>query len=118
MSITPMWRVDRDGSMFIDKKAAEEHDKMLEVANNLSSLLEANFTIDEKLAEDIGLLLSRNKETLIKAFKGKPDLIMDIGKSDVSTLDHTQEDQSVDQSDDQSEDQLKSQATPIKPVAA
>ncbi|WP_257267197.1 hypothetical protein [Endozoicomonas sp. ONNA2] len=25
MSITPMWPVDRDGSMFTDKKAAEGH---------------------------------------------------------------------------------------------
>ena len=80
MSITPMWRVDRDGSMFTDKKAAEEHDRMLELAANLSQLLEDNFTIDDKLAEEIGLLLSRNKDTLAKAFKGKPDLVLDIGK--------------------------------------
>ncbi len=93
MSITPMWRVDRDGSMFTDKKAAEEHDKMLELAGNLSSLLDSSFTIDEKLAEDIGLLLARNKDVLAKAFKGKPDLILNINqeqeavaREDVATL--------------------------------
>ena len=80
MSITPMWRVDRDGSMFTDKKAAEEHDKMLELAANLTSLLEQNFEIDDQLAEEIGLLLSRNKDTLAKAFKGKPDLVLEIGQ--------------------------------------
>ena len=80
MPITPMWRVDRDGSMFTDKKAAEEHDRMLELADGITSLLENNFEIDEKLAEDIGLLMSRNKDTLSKAFKGKPDLLQDINK--------------------------------------
>lgn len=78
MSITPMWRVDRDGSMFTDKKAAEEHDRMLELADNLSSLLSASLTIDEQLAEDIGLLLARHKDVLARAFKGKPDLVLTL----------------------------------------
>ncbi|MGI9277534.1 MAG: YebG family protein [Endozoicomonas sp.] len=87
MSITPMWRVDRDGSMFTDKKSAEEHDRMLELAANLTSLLEQRFDIDDKLAEEIGLLLSRNKDTLAKAFKGKPDLVLEIGKDNVASID-------------------------------
>ncbi|MBO9483374.1 YebG family protein [Salinisphaera sp. G21_0] len=78
MSITPMWRVDRDGSMFTDKKAAEEHDRMLELADGITGMLEANFKIDEQLAEEIGLLLSRNKEILAKAFKGKPEILQEI----------------------------------------
>ena len=80
MSITPMWRVDRDGSMFTDKKAAEEYDRMLELAANITSLLEESFEIDENLAEEVGLLFARNKETFAKAFKGKPDLVLEIGK--------------------------------------
>ena len=80
MSITPMWRVDRDGSMFTDKKAAEEHDRMLELADSITGLLENNFDIDETLAEDIGLLMARNKDVLGKALKGKPDLLLEIGK--------------------------------------
>lgn len=90
MSITPMWRVDRDGSMFTDKKAAEEHDKMMELADNLSSLLEANFTIDDTLAENIGLLLARNKETLAKAFKGKPELIQSITSTGGNSEDNSE----------------------------
>lgn len=78
MSITPMWRVDRDGSMFTDKKAAEEHDRMLELADGITAMLEANFKIDEQLAEEIGLLLSRNKDILSKAFKGKPEALLEI----------------------------------------
>ena len=82
MSITPMWRVDRDGSMFTDKKSAEEHDRMLELADGITGLLETHFDIDEKLAEEIGLLMSRNKDTLAKAFKGKPALLEEIAKED------------------------------------
>ncbi|MBO9496297.1 YebG family protein [Thalassotalea sp. G20_0] len=78
MSITPMWRVDRDGSMFTDKKAAEEHDRMLELADGITGMLEANFKIDEQLAEEIGLLLSRNKDILAKALKGKPEILQEV----------------------------------------
>ncbi len=79
MAVIPMWQCDRDGSMFADKKAAEEYDRQLELAANLSSLLEKHFsTLDEELAENIGLLLARHKDTLSKAFKGKPELVLEL----------------------------------------
>ncbi|MCX4028761.1 YebG family protein [Endozoicomonas sp. SM1973] len=81
MAVIPMWKCDRDGSMFSDKKAAEEHDKMLELAANITMLLEQTYdNIDEKIAEDIGLLFAKHKETLAKAIKGKPELVLEIGK--------------------------------------
>lgn len=81
MAVIPMWKCDRDGSMFSDKKAAEEHDKMLELAANITMLLEQTFEkIDEQMAEDIGLLFAKHKETLAKAIKGKPELVLEIGK--------------------------------------
>ncbi len=80
MAVIPMWQCDRDGSMFADKKVAEEHDKMLELAANITSLLETRFsTLEESLAEEIGLLFAQNKDTLMKAIKGKPELILEIG---------------------------------------
>ncbi|RDH43125.1 YebG family protein [Zooshikella ganghwensis] len=79
MPVIPMWKCDRDGSMFDDKKAAEEHDKMLELAANITHMLERHYaTLDEELAEDIGLLFAQNKETIAKAIKGKPELILEI----------------------------------------
>lgn len=85
MAVIPMWQCDRDGSMFADKKTAEEYDRQLELAANLSSLLGKNFTsLDEELAESIGLLLVRHKETLIKAFKGKPELLLELLDETVS----------------------------------
>lgn len=78
MSITPMWRVDRDGSMFTDKKAAEEHDRMLELADAITGFLEAQFTMDEQLAEEIGLAIARHKEPFALALKGKPEALQEI----------------------------------------
>ncbi|PJE80260.1 hypothetical protein CI610_00737 [invertebrate metagenome] len=95
MSITPMWRVDRDGTMFADKKSAEAHDKMLELAENFGQLLESRFEMDEKLAENIGLLLSQNKETLLRALKGKPELLL--------TIDHAENSDEASETPDQPE---------------
>jgi dsDNA-binding SOS-regulon protein len=77
--------------MFTDKKAAEEYDRMLELAANITSLLEDNFEIKEDLAEEIGLLFARNKEDFAKAFKGKPDLILDMGKEKESSSESKKE---------------------------
>jgi dsDNA-binding SOS-regulon protein len=35
-----MWKCDRDDAMFDNKKDADAHDRMLELAENLSALLE------------------------------------------------------------------------------
>ncbi len=78
MAVIPMWQCDRDGSMFADRKAAEEHDRMLELAECLSSFLQSQMTINEEQAEEIGLVLARNKEPLSKAFKGKPSVLQEL----------------------------------------
>ncbi len=77
MAVIPMWQCDRDGSMFADKKAAEEHDRMLELAECLTGFLQNKITLDDTLAEEIGLVLARNKDLLGQAFKGKPALLLD-----------------------------------------
>ena len=79
MAVVPMWKCDRDGSMFDNKKDAEAHDKMLELAGAFTLILEKNVkAITESEAEDLGLLLANNKELLIQACKGKPELLEDI----------------------------------------
>ena len=40
MAVIPVWKCDRDGVMFDDKKSADEHDKMLELAENITALIE------------------------------------------------------------------------------
>ena len=80
MAVVAMWKCDRDDTMFDNKKDADAHDKMLELAENFSLLLSRQIEgLGEQDAEDIGLLLSRNKSVLIAACKGNPDLLLEIG---------------------------------------
>lgn len=77
MAVIAVWQCDRDGSMFEDKKQAEEHDKYLELAANITSLIENEIPgIDEQHSEAIGLLLAKRREQLAKACKGKPDELL------------------------------------------
>lgn len=77
MAVIAVWKCDRDGSMFDNKKDAEEHDKMLELAANITSLIEQEVDIDESLSETIGLMLAKRRDTLAKACKGKPELLLE-----------------------------------------
>ena len=87
MAVVAMWKCDRDDAMFDSKKAADAHDKVLELAENFSLFLEKQVDgISEQDAENIGLLLSRNKDVLIAACKGKPELLLDIGSDDASNV--------------------------------
>ncbi len=66
--------------MFDTKKDADAHDKMLELAENFSLLFEKQIEgISEQDAEKLGLLLSKNKDILIAACKGQPDLLLEMG---------------------------------------
>ena len=77
MAVIAVWLCDRDGSMFEDKKVAEEHDKYLELAANITQLIEENIPgIDEQYSEAIGILLAQRRELLAKACKGKPDELL------------------------------------------
>lgn len=77
MAVIAVWQCDRDGSMFEDKKQAEEHDKFLELAASITSLIEAGVPgLSEQQSEAIGLLLARRREQLAKACKGKPEELL------------------------------------------
>jgi dsDNA-binding SOS-regulon protein len=83
VAVVAMWKCDRDDAMFNNKKDADTYDKMLELAENFSLLLGKQIEgISEQDAENIGLLLSKNKNVLIAACKGNPDLLLDIGRED------------------------------------
>ena len=81
MTVVAVWKCDRDNSMFENKKDAEEHDKMLELAENITALIEANIEgVNESHSEEIGILLSKHRENLAKACKGKPSILLEIQK--------------------------------------
>ncbi len=79
MAVIPKWMCDRDNSMHDLKKDADAHDKMLELAEEFTALLENRIKgVDEKQAEEFGLFLARNKDRVIQACKGKPELLGEL----------------------------------------
>ena len=89
MALIPMWKCDRDGKLFDDKKEAEKHDKLLELAANVSVWLENTIEdLSEQQIEDIGLLVANNKELLMQAMKGKPEILLDAGAVDAQNDDN------------------------------
>lgn len=69
--------------MFDNKKEADAHDRMLELGEHFSRLLEQVIPqVDEQAAEEFGLILARNKELVIQACKGKPEVISEIALED------------------------------------
>ena len=79
MAVIAKWMCDRDNSMHSSKKEADAHDKMLELAEAFTALLENRVkSVDEKQAEEFGLFLARNKDRVIQACRGKPALLEEI----------------------------------------
>ena len=76
MAVVAVWKCDRDGAMFDNKKDAEEHDKMLELAANITHLIEQNLDINEADSEAIGLFLAKRRDKLAQACKGKPEVLL------------------------------------------
>lgn len=78
MAVVAVWKCDRDGKMFADKKDAEEYDKVLELAANIARFIEQHIPkVDESVSEEIGVLLAKHREALAKACKGKPGLLLE-----------------------------------------
>lgn len=81
MAVVAVWKCDRDGAMFDNKKDAEEHDKMLELAANITCLIEQHIDLDDEQSEAIGLLLAKRRDKLAIACKGKPEVLLEPDKS-------------------------------------
>ncbi|MDT0582258.1 MULTISPECIES: YebG family protein [Alteromonadaceae] len=71
-----------------DKKEADKYDKMLEVADNLSAYLAAKgVELTESVSEELGILLSKNKDSVMKIMKGaEADSILEVESADVVEL--------------------------------
>ncbi len=79
MAVVTLYMSDRDqNKTFTDKKEADNYDKMLELAENVSVWMEKEIDgLSEAQSEAIGMLLAENKETLLKALKGKPAVLLE-----------------------------------------
>jgi dsDNA-binding SOS-regulon protein len=54
-----------------DKKEADQYDKMLGIADNLCTYIKnKGVELDEDLAEELSILLAKNKDAVSKLFRG------------------------------------------------
>ncbi|POP52047.1 YebG family protein [Zhongshania marina] len=86
MAVVAKWMCDRDNSMFDNKKDADAYDKMLELAEGFTALLQQHIPdVDETKAEEFGIFLSKNKEAIMQACKGRVEALEEI---DAQTTDN------------------------------
>ncbi|TKB46896.1 YebG family protein [Thalassotalea mangrovi] len=75
MAVESRFVVVRNGvevETFMDKKAADEYDKMLDMADNLSALLEQSpLNLSEDSVEEISIFLAKNREDILVALQAK-----------------------------------------------
>lgn len=63
----------------MDKAQADRHDKMLELAETLSEVLQkAVPQLGEQLAEEVSIYMARNRDLFAKAFKSNPEALAEL----------------------------------------
>ncbi len=75
MAVETRYVVVRGGNeimTFVDKKAADEYDRMLDMADNLNELLgNAETELSEKQREDLAIYLAKNRDEVLYALMAK-----------------------------------------------
>ncbi|SDE86464.1 YebG family protein [Phytopseudomonas seleniipraecipitans] len=81
MAVEVVYRSSRDPErLFMDKAEADRHDKMLELAELLSDVLQkAVPSLSEEQGEELGIYMARNRDVFAKAFKNQPDALGELG---------------------------------------
>jgi len=65
-------RQNAEVKTFMDKKAADEYDKMLDMADNLTEMLaKAPVALSEDIAEELSVFLASNREDVLIALQAK-----------------------------------------------
>ena len=75
MAVESRYVVIRQGvevETFMDKKAADEYDKMLDMADSLAEMFETTtLDLDEKIREELCIYLAKNREDVLVALQAK-----------------------------------------------
>jgi dsDNA-binding SOS-regulon protein len=90
----------------MDKAEADRHDKMLELAEMLSEVLQkAVPSLNEQQVEEVGIYMAKNRDVFAKAFKSQPDALSELINAPAEPV--AEEVESV-----------KSDEAPVKPAKA
>lgn len=82
MAVETLYRSTRDlETTFVDRKLADAHDQMLELAESLMDVLLKNVEgLTEKQAEDAGIFMAKNRAAFATAFKNNASALAEIGQ--------------------------------------
>jgi len=80
MAVETLYRSTRDlETTFVDRKLADAHDQMLELAETLTDVLLKNIAgLTEKQAEDTGIFMAKNRAAFAAAFKSNASALTDL----------------------------------------
>ncbi|HEY1026573.1 MAG TPA: YebG family protein [Pseudomonas sp.] len=86
MAVEVVYRSSRDPEhLFMDKAEADRYDKMLELAERLSTVLhKAVPSLSEEQGEELGIFMAKHREVFAKAFKSQPDALDELEENAVS----------------------------------
>ena len=66
----------------MDKSEADRHDKMLELAELLTDVLQkAVPSLSETQGEELGIFMAKNREIFARAFKNQPDALSELNNA-------------------------------------
>jgi len=80
MAVEVLYRSTRDlETIFLDRKLADAHDQMLELAEVVGQVLEKNIAgLSENQAEEIGIFLAKNRAAFAAAFKSNIEALAEL----------------------------------------
>lgn len=89
MAVESRYVVIRKGvevETFMDKKAADEYDKMLDMADNLAEMFQqAPVELSEALQEELSIYLAQNRESVLIALQAKKPQAAKKVKAEIKT---------------------------------
>jgi dsDNA-binding SOS-regulon protein len=80
MAVETLYRSTRDlETTFVDRKLADAHDQMLELAEVLTEVLMKNVPgLSEKHAEDASIYMAKNRTVFAAAFKNNASALSEL----------------------------------------
>ncbi|WP_407315117.1 YebG family protein [Pseudomonas sp. nanlin1] len=80
MAVETLYRSTRDmETTFVDRKLADAHDQMLELAESLTEVLLKNVKgLSEKHAEDASIYMAKNRAVFAAAFKSNASALAEL----------------------------------------
>ena len=80
MAVEVVYRSSRDPErLFMDKAEADRYDKMLELAERLSSVMhKAVPSLSEEQVEELGIYMAKHREIFARAFKNQTEALDEL----------------------------------------